>query len=123
MERTVELSDVVAISAVRTPMGRFGGTLKDIASYDLGAAAMRAALQRAGVAGDGIDDVTFGSCRQAGNGPNPARTAAIRAGIPVSVPVQTINMACPSGMRCIVTASQAIRLGDIKTAIVGGMDR
>ena len=118
----MELSDVVAISAVRTPMGRFGGTLKDIASYDLGAAAMRAALQRAGVAGDGIDDVTFGSCRQAGNGPNPARTAAIRAGIPVSVPVQTINMACPSGMRCIVTASQAIRLGDIKTAVVGGMD-
>src|SRR3990172_5294608 len=122
MERTVELSDVVAISAVRTPMGRFGGTLKDIASYDLGAAAIRAALQRAGVAGDGIDDVTLGSCRQAGNGPNPARTAAIRAGIPVSVPVQTINMACPSGMRCIVTASQAIRLGDIKTAVVGGMD-
>jgi len=118
----VELSEVVAISAVRTPMGRFGGTLKDIASFDLGAAAIRAAVQRAGVAGDGIDDVTFGSCRQAGNGPNPARTAAIRAGIPVSVPVQTINMACPSGMRCIATASQAIRLGDIKTAVVGGMD-
>lgn len=118
----MELSEVVAISAVRTPMGRFGGTLKDIASFDLGAAAIRAAVQRAGVAGDGIDDVTFGSCRQAGNGPNPARTAAIRAGIPVSVPVQTINMACPSGMRCIATASQAIRLGDIKTAVVGGMD-
>jgi acetyl-CoA C-acetyltransferase len=118
----VELKDVVAISAVRTPMGRFGGTLKDVASYDLGAAAIRAALARAGVAGDGIDDVTFGSCRQAGNGPNPARTAAIRAGIPVHVPVQTINMACPSGMRCIALASQAIRLGDIKTAVVGGMD-
>lgn len=118
----MELSEIVAISAVRTPMGRFGGTLKDIASYELGATAIRAALQRAGVAGDGIDDVTFGSCRQAGNGPNPARTAAIRAGIPVRVPVQTINMACPSGMRCIATASQAIRLGDIKTAVVGGMD-
>ena len=67
----MELSDIVAISAVRTPMGRFGGTLKDVASYDLGAAAIRAALQRAGVAGDGVDDVSFGSCRQAGNGPNP----------------------------------------------------
>ncbi len=118
----MELNDIVAISAVRTPMGRFGGTLKDMASYDLGAVAIRAALERAGVAGDGVDDVTFGSCRQAGNGPNPARTAAIRGGIPISVPVQTINMACPSGMRCIAMASQAIRLGDHKTAVVGGMD-
>jgi len=118
----VELSDVVAISAVRTPMGRFGGTLKDVAAYDLGAVAIRAALERAGVAGDGIDDVIFGSCRQAGNGPNPARTAAVRGGIPVTVPVQTINMACPSGMRCIQAAAQAIRLGDSKTVMVGGMD-
>jgi acetyl-CoA C-acetyltransferase len=103
-------------------MGRFGGTLRGVPAYDLGAAAIRAALARAGVAGDGIDDVTFGSCRQAGNGPNPARTAAVRAGIPVTVPVQTINMACPSGMRCIALAAQAIRLGDIKTAVAGGMD-
>ena len=102
----MELSDVVAISAVRTPMGRFGGTLKDMAAYDLGAVAIRAALERAGVAGDGIDDVIFGSCRQAGNGPNPARTAAVRGGVPVTVPVQTINMACPSGMRCIQAAAQ-----------------
>ena len=118
----MELQDVVAISAVRTPMGRFGGTLRSVASYDLGAVAIRAALARAGVAGDGIDAVIFGSCRQAGNGPNPARSAAVRGGIPVSVPVETINMACPSGMRCIVAASQAIRLGDIKTAVAGGMD-
>jgi acetyl-CoA C-acetyltransferase len=118
----VELTDIVAISAVRTPMGRFGGTLKDVPAYDLGATAIRAALERAGVAGDGIDDVNFGSCRQAGNGPNPARTAAVRGGIPVTVPVQTINMACPSGMRCIAMASQAIRLGDYQTAVVGGMD-
>ena len=103
-------------------MGRFGGTLKDVASYDLGATAIRAALERAGVAGDGIDDVNFGSCRQAGNGPNPARTAAVRGGVPVTVPVQTINMACPSGMRCIAMSSQAIRLGDYRIAVVGGMD-
>jgi len=118
----MNLNDIVAISAVRTPMGRFGGTLKDMASFDLGAVAIRAVLERAGLAGDGIDDVIYGSCRQAGNGPNPARTASVRAGIPVSVPVQTINMACPSGMRCITMASQAIRLGDYKTAVVGGMD-
>ncbi len=118
----MELSDVVAISAVRTPMGRFGGTIKDIASFDLGAVAIRAALARTGVAGDGIDDVIYGNCRQAGNGPNPARTAAVRGGIPTGVPVQTINMACPSGMRCITVASQAIRLGDSTTLVVGGMD-
>jgi len=118
----VELNDVVAISAVRTPMGRFGGTLKEVASFDLGAAAIRAALERAGVAGDGIDDVIFGSCRQAGNGPNPARTASVRGGVPVTVGVQTINMACPSGMRCLALASQAIRLGDSRTVMVGGMD-
>lgn len=122
MEQVVKLSDVVAISAVRTPMGRFGGTLKDIAAFDLGATAIKAALERAGVAGDGIDDVIFGSCRQAGNGPNPARTAAVRGGIPTNVPVLTINMACPSGMRCIALASQAIRLGDSRTVMVGGMD-
>jgi len=118
----MKLEDVVAISAVRTPMGRFGGTLKDVASFDLGAVAIRAARDRAGVAGDGVDDVIFGSCRQAGNGPNPARTASVRAGLPLSVPVQTINMACPSGMRCITLASQAIRLGDSRTVVVGGMD-
>jgi acetyl-CoA C-acetyltransferase len=122
VEQAVELSDIVAISAVRTPMGRFGGALRNVASYDLGAAAIRAALERAGVAGDGIDAVIFGSCRQAGNGPNPARTASVRGGIPVSVPVETINMACPSGMRCIVAASQAIRLGDSRTVLAGGMD-
>ncbi len=118
----MELKDIVAISAVRTPMGRFGGTLKDVAVYDLGAVAIRSALERAGVAGDGIDDVIFGSCRQAGNGPNPARTASVRGGIPVTVPVQTVNMACPSGMRCIQAASQAIRLGDTRLVMVGGMD-
>ncbi len=118
----MELKDVVAISAVRTPMGRFGGTLRDVAAYDLGAVAIRAALERAGIAGDGIDDVIYGSCRQAGNGPNPARTASVRGGVPVSVPVHTINMACPSGMRCLAAASQAIRLGDSQTVMAGGMD-
>ena len=121
-EYPVQLNDVVAISAVRTAMGRFGGTLRSVPSYDLGATAIRAALARAAVAGDGVDAVIFGSCRQAGNGPNPARTAAVRGGVPVSVPVETVNMACPSGMRCIVAAAQAIRLGDAKCVVAGGMD-
>lgn len=118
----MELSDIVAISACRTPMGRFGGTLKSVAAYDLGAVAVKEALKRANLSGDQIDDVILGSCRQAGNGPNPSRTAAVRGGIPFTVPTQTINMACPSGMRAVALASQAIRLGDSEIVMVGGFD-
>jgi len=118
----MELKDIVAISAVRTPMGRFGGTLKSMAAYDIGAVAVRAAWERAGVSPEDIDEAIIGNCRQAGNGPNPARTAAVRGGLPVSCPVQTINMACPSGMKATALASQAIRLGEYDTVLVGGMD-
>jgi len=118
----MQLSDIVAISACRTPMGRFGGTLKTVAAYDLGAVAVKEALKRANLSGEQIDDVILGSCRQAGNGPNPARTASVRGGIPFTVPVQTINMACPSGMRAVALASQAIRLGDSEIVMVGGFD-
>ena len=118
----MELSDIVAISACRIPMGRFGGTLKSVAAYDLGAVAVKEALKRANLSGDKIDDVILGSCRQAGNGPNPARTASVRGGIPFTVLVQTINMACPSGMRAVALASQAIRLGDSEIVMVGGFD-
>ncbi len=118
----MELKDIVCISACRTPMGRFGGTLKSTASYDIGAAAVAEAVKRAGVKPDDIDDVILGSCRQAGNGPNPSRTAAVRGGIPESVPTQTINMACPSGMKAIQLASQSIRLGDSEIVLIGGFD-
>ncbi|MBI5488606.1 MAG: thiolase family protein [Deltaproteobacteria bacterium] len=118
----MKLNDVVAIGMVRTPMGRFGGTLKDVNVYDLGAAAIREALKRAGVAGEQVDQVIYGSCRQAGNGPNPSRSAAIFAGLPAKVPTHTINMACPSGMKTVQLASQAIRLGDAKLIVAGGMD-
>ena len=117
-----KLNDVVAISGVRTPMGSFGGTLKDVNVYDLGAAAIKAALARAGVAGEQVDQVIYGNCRQAGNGPNPSRTAAIFAGLPAKVPTHTINMACPSGMKTVQLASQALRLGDAKIVVAGGMD-
>lgn len=118
----MELNDVVAISAVRTPMGRFGGTIKDIPAYDLGAVAVKEALKRASITGDQIDDVILGSCRQAGNGPNPARTASVRGGVPTSVPVVTINMACPSGMRALAYATQSIRLGETNIVLIGGFD-
>jgi acetyl-CoA C-acetyltransferase len=118
----MELKDIVAISAVRTPMGRFGGTLKDVASYDLGAFAIRGALERCSLGGDQIDEVIFGNCRQAGNGPNPSRTASVRGGVPIEVSTQTINMACPSGMKTIALGAQAIRLGDSNVVMAGGMD-
>ena len=97
----MDLKDVVCISACRTPMGRFGGTLKNMASCEIGAVPVAAAVKRAGLQPDDINEVILGSCRQAGNGPNPSRTAAVRGGIPESVSTQTINMACPSGMRAM----------------------
>ncbi len=118
----MDLKDIVCISACRTAMGRFGGTLKDTASYDIGAVAVRHAVTRSGLKAGDIDEVILGNCRQAGNGPNPSRTAAVRGGIPESVPTQTINMACPSGMKAIQLASQSIRLGDSQTVLVGGFD-
>ena len=118
----MNLNDIVAISACRTPMGSFGGTLKDMHSCDIGAAAVKAAWERAGIQPEQIDDVILGSCRQAGNGVNPARTASVRGGVPKGVPAITLNMACPSGMRAIAMASRQIRLGDSRMVLVGGFD-
>jgi len=103
-------------------MGRFGGTLKDMAAYDVGAVAVKEAVRRSGVKPEDISDVVLGSCRQAGNGPNPSRTASVRGGVPESVPTHTINMACPSGMKAIQVASQGIRLGESNIVLVGGFD-
>lgn len=118
----MKLNDLVAISAVRTAMGKFGGTLKDIPAYDLGAVAVSAAVKRASITGEQVDDVILGSCRQAGNGPNPARTASVKGGVPGSIPVITLNMACPSGMRALAFATQSIRLGEANVVLVGGFD-
>jgi acetyl-CoA C-acetyltransferase len=103
-------------------MGKFGGTLRNMPAYDIGAVAVGEALKRASITGDQIDDVILGSCRQAGNGPNPARTASVKGGVPISVPVVTINMACPSGMRALSCAAQSIRLGEAETVLIGGFD-
>lgn len=116
------LNDIVIISACRTPMGRFGGTLRDIPSYELGAVVIREALKRASLSGEQVDDVILGNCRQAGNGPNPARTASVKGGVPVSVPVMTLNMACPSAMRALTIAAQAIRLGEAEIVLTGGFE-
>ncbi|MFH1160521.1 MAG: thiolase family protein [bacterium] len=118
----MELQDIVIISACRTAMGRFGGSLKDIPSYDLGAVVVKESLRRASLTGEQVDDVILGSCRQAGNGPNPARTASVRGGVSASVPVITLNMACPSGMRAVALAAQSIRLGEAEIVVAGGFD-
>ena len=118
----MELNDIVIISACRTAMGRFGGSLKDIPSYDLGGVVVKDAIRRASLTGDQVDDVILGSCRQAGNGPNPARTASVKGGVSTAVPVITLNMACPSGMRAVALASQAIRLCEAEVVVAGGFD-
>ncbi|MDH3268131.1 MAG: thiolase family protein [Ignavibacteria bacterium] len=118
----MDLNEVVVISAVRTAMGKFGGTLKDIPAYDLGAVVVREAVKKSSIESNQIDDVILGSCRQAGNGPNPARTASVKGGVPESVPVITLNMACPSGMRALAFATQSIRLGEANVVLVGGFD-
>ncbi len=118
----MELNDIVAISACRTAMGKFGGTLKNIPAYDLGAVVIKEALKRASITGEQVDDVILGSCRQAGNGPNPARTASVKGGVSKSAPVITLNMACPSGMRAVALASQSLRLGEADIVMVGGFD-
>ncbi len=110
------------MSAVRTAIGKFGGTLRDFSAPDLGAAAGVAALERAGVAPEEIHEVIFGHARQAGNGPNPARQIAVRAGIPVEVPAYTVNKACASGLKAIVLGYQEIVLGNAEVVLVGGAE-
>src|SRR5829696_4094683 len=97
------LTDVVIVGAARTPIGRYGGSLRNVHPADLGAAAATAAMTRAGISPDAIDEVLIGHGRQAGSGPNPARQVGKKAGIPDSVPAQTINKACASGMQTIAT--------------------
>lgn len=115
-------SDIVVVGAARTPIGAFGGTLRDIVVYDLGAIAIRAAVERAGIEAKLIDQVVYGNCRQAGNGPNPARTASVRGGIAASVPVFTVNMACPSAMKSVMLAARELAAGEAKFVLAGGMD-
>ena len=118
----MDLKDVVVVAANRSPMGLFGGTLKEIPAYDLGGQVIQKTLQRAGLKPEDIDMTVFGNCRQAGNGVNPARTAAQKAGIPMDRYAQTVNCACPTGLKATIIASQDIRLGDAGIVVAGGME-
>jgi len=116
------MEDAVVVSAVRTPVGSFGGDFKNVAATELGAHAVRAALERAGISGDEVDEVVLGCVLQAGLGQNPARQSAIAAGIPKEVPSTTINMLCGSGLKSVAIASQMIRTGDVDVVVAGGME-
>jgi acetyl-CoA C-acetyltransferase len=116
------LQDVYILSAVRTPIGKFGGILAGLTSPDLGVIAAQAAMERAGVAPDQIDETIFGSARQAGNGPNPARQISIRAGVPKEVSANTVNQACASGMKAIANGYYQIAHGEMNCALVGGTE-
>jgi len=114
--------EVVILSAVRTPIGRYGGSFKDLHPAELGAVAARAAIQRAGVAPADIDETLIGHGRQAGSGPNPGRQVAHRAGVPDASPAQTINKACASGLQAIAGGAQSILLGESTTVLAGGIE-
>lgn len=116
------MEDVVIVSAVRTPVGSFGGQFKDVPATELGAHAVRAALERVGIRGEEVEEVVLGCALQAGLGQNPARQAAISAGIPKEVPATTINMVCGSGLKSVAIASQMIRAGDVDVVVAGGME-
>ena len=114
--------EVVICSPVRTAIGTYGGTLKDMPAADVGAVAIRATLERSKLAGGEIDTVVMGNVIQAGNKMNPARQASINGGVPVNVPALTVNRVCGSGAQAIASAAQEIMLGFANSAIAGGME-
>ncbi len=113
---------VVLAGACRTAIGKFGGTLKDIPATQLGTIVIKEALKRAGVKPEQVDEVYMGNVIQAGLGQNPARQAAINAGIPVEVPATTINVLCGSGLDCVNLAAKLIQNGDADIIVAGGME-
>ncbi|MFC0558434.1 acetyl-CoA C-acetyltransferase [Halalkalibacter alkalisediminis] len=115
-------NDVVIVSAVRTPIGSFGGSLKHINAVQLGAKVIDAVTKRAGITVSQIDEVIMGNVLQAGLGQNPARQAALHAGLPQSVPALTINKVCGSGLKAVHLATQAILAGDAEVVVAGGME-
>ena len=115
-------SEVVIVSGCRTPVGTFGGALKDVTAVELATVAVREAVRRAGIRPDQVDEVILGCILQAGLGMNPARQATIQAGLPDSVPATTVNKVCGSGLKAVILAAQAIRCGDAEVIVAGGTE-
>ena len=116
------MKNVVIASAVRTPVGSFGGALKPLSGIELGVIAAKEAIKRAGIDPAKIDEVILGNVLQAGLGQNPARQVAINAGIPKEVPAMTINKVCGSGLRAVSLAAQLIKAGDAEIVLAGGTE-
>jgi acetyl-CoA C-acetyltransferase len=116
------MSDVFILSAARTPIGKFGGGLSTVPATELGATAIRAAVERAGIAPERIDEAIMGQVIQAGAGQAPARQAALKAGLPEGVSATTINKVCGSGMKAVMLGAASIRAGDAQAIVAGGME-
>jgi acetyl-CoA C-acetyltransferase len=114
--------EIVISTPLRTAIGTFGGALKDVPASELGATATRAVLERSGVSGDQVDQLVVGNVLQAGQGMNPGRQVGIKAGLPVAVPAMTINRVCGSGLQAIISAAQAVALGDAQIILAGGIE-
>src|SRR5579859_7459487 len=117
-----KVQGVYILSAVRTPIGKFGGSLASLTAADMGVTAARAAMERAGVAPAQVEETIFGNARQAGGGPNVARQISIRSGVPKEVPAYTVNMACASGMKSIALGFEEISHGNLECVLAGGTE-
>ncbi|MCX2724938.1 acetyl-CoA C-acetyltransferase [Roseibium salinum] len=115
-------TDIVIVSATRTPVGSFNGAFASVPAHDLGAIVMKAALEKAGLQGGEIDEIVFGQVLTAGQGQNPARQAGINAGIPESATAWTLNQVCGSGLRTVAIAAQQIMTGDANIMMAGGQE-
>ena len=116
------MSDVFILSAARTPIGKFGGGLSTVPATDLGATAIRAAVERSGIAPEKVDEAIMGQVIQAGAGQAPARQAALKGGLPEGVSATTINKVCGSGMKAVMLGAASIRAGDAEVIVAGGME-
>src|ERR1700691_4602902 len=116
------LQAVYILSAVRTPIGKFGGSLASMTAADMGVVAAEAAMERAGVRPEQIEESIFGNARQAGGGPNPARQISVRSGVPQEVPAYTVNKACASGLKSIALGFQEISTGNLDCILAGGTE-
>src|SRR3979411_2216883 len=116
------LQGVYILSAARTPIGKFGGSLGSLTAADMGAVSAKAARELAGIQPDQIEETIFGNARQAGGGPNPARQISIGSGVPQEVPAFTVNKACASGLKSVALAYQSILLGDANCILSGGTE-
>ena len=116
------MNTVYILSAVRTPIGKFGGSLASLSAADMGVVAAMAALERAGVQPQQVEEAIFGNARQAGGGPNPARQISIRSGVPQEVPAYTVNKACASGIKSITLGFQEIATGNLECVLAGGTE-